>query len=83
MKKILGHGRWAIALAALLGGCSRAVSVGSPRPLPRTETRVDTLAISRVARELSADSLRGRGPWTPENTRVARRLAEEIGRAHV
>ena len=40
----------------------------------------DTIAISRVARELSADSLRGRGPWTIENERVARRLARDLER---
>lgn len=32
------------------------------------------------ARDLSHDSLKGRGPWTPENARVARRLADELRR---
>jgi len=34
--------------------------------------------MSRVARALSADSMRGRGPWTLENARAARWLAEQL-----
>src|SRR5207237_10528734 len=77
--------RWtALTMAALVASCSRPGSVGSPAPPPppaqRAESHADTLAISRIARELSADSLRGRGPWTPENERVARRLASDLER---
>src|SRR5260370_15906775 len=43
-------------------------------------TGVDTVEISNVARELSSDAMRGRGPWTRENDRVARRLASELER---
>jgi Zn-dependent M28 family amino/carboxypeptidase len=38
--------------------------------------------MSALARELSSDSMRGRGPWTPENERAARKLAaalEQLG----
>jgi len=41
---------------------------------------VDTNAIVQLARELSSDKMRGRGPWTPENELVARRLAAELTR---
>ncbi len=40
----------------------------------------DTVAISALARTLASDSLRGRGPWTPENARAARILATELQR---
>jgi Zn-dependent M28 family amino/carboxypeptidase len=43
-------------------------------------THVDTVAISTLARELSSDAMRGRGPWTMENEQVARRLAAELAR---
>jgi hypothetical protein len=36
----------------------------------------DTIAIAALARDLASDANRGRGPWTPENARVARQLAE-------
>jgi len=38
----------------------------------------DTLAIVGVAKDLASDANRGRGPWTPENTRVARQLADRL-----
>lgn len=41
---------------------------------------VDTSAIVAMARELSSDAMRGRGPWTRENENVARRLAAELQR---
>jgi Zn-dependent M28 family amino/carboxypeptidase len=37
-------------------------------------------AISELARELSSDAFRGRGPWTPENETVARELAAHLDR---
>jgi hypothetical protein len=68
-------------VSVLLGSsavaCARSVTVAVPAP---ETTRVDTVAISRVARDLSADSMRGRGPWTAENERVARRLAADLER---
>jgi Zn-dependent M28 family amino/carboxypeptidase len=36
--------------------------------------------MSALARDLSADSMRGRGPFTPENEGAARRLAAELRR---
>src|SRR5215475_13737605 len=38
----------------------------------------DTVAIAALARDLSSDANRGRGPWTPENERVARQLARML-----
>ena len=40
----------------------------------------DTIAIANVARALSADSMRGRGPWTPDADRAARYLADRLSR---
>ncbi|HET9424277.1 MAG TPA: M28 family peptidase [Gemmatimonadaceae bacterium] len=45
---------------------------------PTPATSVDVEQIVRDARDLSADSLRGRGPWTAENERVARYLADRL-----
>src|SRR5438552_19162850 len=69
-----------IALALVAGGaaCARQV-VLTPVAHPDA-THADTIAISRVARELSSDAMRGRGPWTRENEQVARRLAAELER---
>ena len=44
----------------------------------RTATTADTLAIAAIARELSSNANRGRGPWTPENERVAKQLARML-----
>jgi len=38
----------------------------------------DTAAMFAMAQALAADSLRGRGPWTPENEHVARYLAARL-----
>ena len=38
----------------------------------------DTTAIFAAAQALSADSMRGRGPWTPENERATRWLAARL-----
>lgn len=40
----------------------------------------DTIAIRSLATDLAADSMRGRGPWTPEAAAAARRLAAELTR---
>lgn len=45
---------------------------------PRFVNGPDTIAMSRLARELADDSMRGRGPYTRENELVARRLAREL-----
>ena len=61
----------------VLAGCApqparpAAMSAGPPVFLP---------GILRVARDLSADSMRGRGPWTAENEQAARYLAAELER---
>jgi Zn-dependent M28 family amino/carboxypeptidase len=62
----------------LLAAC--ASRAGPVVPAPGRGTEADTIAIAELARELSSDTLRGRGPWTRENELVARRLAEELGR---
>jgi len=70
--------RAAVALgpAAVLSGCAAArAAFETPAP-----SRVDTIAIEALARELSSDAMRGRGPWTPENEAAARRLAGELER---
>jgi Zn-dependent M28 family amino/carboxypeptidase len=57
--------------------CSRSsavVTAQSPQP------GADTAAIAAFARELASDAYRGRGPWTIENERAARRLADELRR---
>ena len=73
--------RGAVAFATVafgpLAGCVPPSGSAGPEPSP---TRVDTTAISVMARELSSDAMRGRGPWTPENELVARRLAAELDR---
>lgn len=40
----------------------------------------DTLAIRRLATDLAADSMRGRGPFSPEATKAARILADRLAR---
>jgi hypothetical protein len=44
------------------------------------QSRPDSAFIISLARDLAADSMQGRGPWTPENTAAARRLAAELTR---
>jgi Zn-dependent M28 family amino/carboxypeptidase len=63
-----------VALAVACG--ARAVTVTPPL----ASTRADTVAISAMARDLSSDAMRGRGPWTRENEQVARRLTDELTR---
>ena len=68
----------AVLLALSYTGCAPHVaSSPAPRPDP---THVDTVFISTIARELSSDAMRGRGPWTRENEIVARRLASDLQR---
>ncbi len=49
--------------------------VGAPLT---AQERPDSAFILSLARDLSADSMKGRGPWTPENNAAARRLAAEL-----
>jgi Zn-dependent M28 family amino/carboxypeptidase len=57
--------------------CSRAAATQSS---PAAQRGADTVAISAFARELASDAYRGRGPWTADNERAARRLADELRR---
>jgi len=68
-----------IALAGLLflGACKSAPSQQSA---PTNASGPDTIAIASVARALSADSMRGRGPWTRDAERAARYLAGQLER---
>jgi Zn-dependent M28 family amino/carboxypeptidase len=70
----------AAALVVIASCVQRAPSLEVPPDGRRDPTRVDTVAIATMARALAADSLRGRGPWTAENERVARRLAAQLER---
>jgi hypothetical protein len=49
-------------------------------PVAMRATQSDTAAMLAFAKELSSDAMRGRGPYTRENERVARRLAAELQR---
>jgi Zn-dependent M28 family amino/carboxypeptidase len=59
---------------------SCATVTATPAATPAGRTTVDVNAIVGTARDLSADSLRGRGPWTIENEHVARRLAADLAK---
>ena len=56
-----------------------ALAAGSLAPRAAAQGP-DTLAIRRLATDLAADSMRGRGPFSPEATKAARRLADELSR---
>ncbi len=63
-----------MALVLVASCAPRVAPVASQRDV----TGADTVAISEIARDLSSDRYRGRGPWTPENERVARVLAARL-----
>lgn len=71
--------RGGVSLGVLAASLAAAgPTVAAQRPA----TTADTVAIAALARDLSSDANRGRGPWTPENARVARQLArmlEQLG----
>lgn len=67
----------AVMLAA---ACSAGPVPDPPAPAGGVRDGPDTVAIEALARELSSDAMRGRGPWTRENEMVARRLAAELER---
>jgi Zn-dependent M28 family amino/carboxypeptidase len=76
-----GRRRWIVASSlAMLASCSSTSRPALPASAPTDATVADTAAIASLARDLSHDTLLGRGPWTPENERVAHRLAAELGR---
>jgi hypothetical protein len=64
-----------VPLALSLASCVRSGSV--PAAFPQS---ADTVTIAAVARALSADSMRGRGPWTSDAARAARFLAARLER---
>ena len=66
-----------IVMAWVLAACGGATIANTPGG---ASTFGGLEAVIALARDLSADSLRGRGPWTPENERVARRLASQLER---
>jgi Zn-dependent M28 family amino/carboxypeptidase len=65
----------AVTLSTFVGACA---SRGVPARQPSTLSGPDTVAISALARDLSSDARRGRGPWTRENELVARELAAQL-----
>ena len=71
--------RLVMAVVWLLASCAPHTTPGNQDGAALGDlTGVDTLGIAAMARELSSDAMRGRGPWTPENTTVARRLAARL-----
>jgi len=75
-----GFGRW-MGFASLLVTTGRLAAPVSSAAAQRPATTADTVAIAALARDLSSDANRGRGPWTPENARVAKQLARMLERA--
>jgi hypothetical protein len=76
-----GFGRW-IEFVSLVATAATLAAPASTAAAQRPATTADTLAIAALARDLSSDANRGRGPWTTENERVARQLArmlEQLG----
>ena len=69
--------RHTIIAVLLAVACAPQVATVSPPPPDRP---ADMATIVRHARVLASDSLRGRGPWTPENESVARYLAAALQR---
>jgi Zn-dependent M28 family amino/carboxypeptidase len=67
----------ALLISIVFAACAPHVVATGLAPDP---TRVDTVFISSMARDLSSDVMRGRGPWTRENEQVALHLAAELER---
>src|SRR5688500_347295 len=78
-RRSMFHG---ILAAILVAACATgsATTVIAPTAAREDTTRVNIEEIAARARELSADAMRGRGPWTPDNEAVARLLAERLRR---
>jgi Zn-dependent M28 family amino/carboxypeptidase len=75
-----GFGRW-IGFASLVVTAGALAAPMSSAAAQRPATQADTVAIAALARDLSSDANRGRGPWTPENARVAQQLARMLEQA--
>lgn len=71
---MMQRAHWKLILRAL----GLAALVASARTVAAQRSTADTIAIASLARDLSSDANRGRGPWTPENERVARQLAHML-----
>jgi len=59
----------------LIVACADLLLAQQPR---RNAARADTTAMVTLARELSSDAMRGRGPWSAESEIVARGLATRL-----
>jgi Zn-dependent M28 family amino/carboxypeptidase len=58
----------------LLAGC-----MAGPAPVPApASSSANVEGIIHLARDLAADSMKGRGPWTQENEKAARFLADKL-----
>ncbi len=75
-----GFSTW-IGLASLVVAAGTLAAPTSSAAAQRPAPTADTVAIAVLARDLSSDANRGRGPWTPENERVARQLARMLEQA--
>jgi len=77
---MVGFGRWKwfASLVVTAGALAAPLSSAAAQ---QQATTADTVAIAALARDLSSDANRGRGPWTPENARVARQLARILEQA--
>src|SRR5687767_10757533 len=64
----------------LVAGCAPQMAQPSGTTLSdrADTTNADIRAIFGRARDMAADSRRGRGPWTSENESVAHHLADEL-----
>src|SRR5438105_2339764 len=60
----------AVVFSLVVAACAPHAA---PLALGPDPSHADTIFISNMARELSSDAMRGRGPWTRENERVAPR----------
>jgi peptidase M28-like protein len=69
--------RLLLATSTMVAACAAAQSAVSSAT---AVSRADTVTIAAVARALSADSMRGRGPWTADAERAARFLAARLER---
>ncbi|HEU4569082.1 MAG TPA: M28 family peptidase [Gemmatimonadales bacterium] len=69
----------------LWGALGLALALAAPRAEAQARRAAlrdapDARAMLTLARDLAADSMRGRGPYTPQNLAAARRLADELAR---
>ena len=75
-----GFARW-VGFTSLVVAVGTLAASMSSAAAQQPATTADTVAIAALARDLSSDANRGRGPWTPENARVAKQLARMLEQA--